>query len=61
VACWIGRTPGQLTDNDPNFAQYRDQNAGGSDVNPDRWVVFHLHFNQRTQWLRNINGRTYLG
>ncbi|KAL0940480.1 glycosylhydrolase family 18-9 [Colletotrichum truncatum] len=56
LAYWIGRTPGVAGGND----MYRDPYManGGPE---DRWVVFHMHIDEGTQWLRTINGRTHVG
>ncbi|KAK4233286.1 glycosylhydrolase family 18-9 [Achaetomium macrosporum] len=56
LAYWIGPVPGQPGGSD----RYRD-NTRPTNGRPDRWVVVHLHINERTNWLRSFNGRTYVG
>ncbi|KAK2035450.1 hypothetical protein LX32DRAFT_647515 [Colletotrichum zoysiae] len=56
LAYWIGRTPGVAGGNDV----YRDPYMANGGP-PDRWVVFHMHIDEATQWLRTINGRTHVG
>ncbi|GJC97834.1 Chitinase [Colletotrichum higginsianum IMI 349063] len=53
---WIGPTPGVAGGNDI----YRDPYMANGGPQ-DRWVVFHMHIDEGTQWLRTINGRTHVG
>ncbi|KAK2763376.1 glycosylhydrolase family 18-9 [Colletotrichum kahawae] len=56
LAYWIGRTPGVAGGNDI----YRDPDMANGGPQ-DRWVVFHMHIDVDTDWLRTINGRTHVG
>ncbi|EFY94032.1 glycoside hydrolase family 18 protein [Metarhizium robertsii ARSEF 23] len=58
LAYWIGPQPGVHTE-DAELDQYRDTTARNAP--DDRWVVFHLHVDPTREWLRRINGHTYLG
>ncbi|KAI5455806.1 chitinase [Mariannaea sp. PMI_226] len=60
LAYWIGPEPG-IIDPDEDLNDYRDNSWPRSVAEPDRWVVFHLHMDPETEWLREIQGRTYVG
>jgi hypothetical protein len=58
VAYWIGDVPGQ-DDPNPRFNMYRDTRRGNNQ--PDRWVVFHFHFDETEQVFWDIDGHSYAG
>lgn len=66
LAFWIGPYPGtwsRYTDQELELWRYRDlrvqgrQNAGQR----DRWVVFHIHFDETRPLFWDFNGHTYMG
>ncbi|KAK6193541.1 hypothetical protein LQW54_012346 [Pestalotiopsis sp. IQ-011] len=59
VAYWIGPQPGMAGGSDA----YRDAVTQGNGAVQDNWAVFHFHINFQSDvpWLRQINGRTYVG
>jgi chitinase len=58
LAYWIGPTPG-VESNDVRLDRYRDATPRGGVR--DTYVVFHLHLEEGTEMLRNVQGRTYMG
>ncbi|KAK1532412.1 glycosylhydrolase family 18-9 [Colletotrichum costaricense] len=55
LAYWIGDTPGVPTGSELN--RFRDNSEG----NEERFVVFHFHVNERTNWIAHVDGRTRVG
>ncbi|KAF1912024.1 hypothetical protein BDU57DRAFT_523336 [Ampelomyces quisqualis] len=62
LAYWIGTRPG-VVDNHPDLDVYRDMRTTGRNGPqvPDRWVVFHFHFDETRDIFFDIDGRTYAG
>lgn len=66
LAYWIGPQVGvwnQQVEDNRNLWQYRDmRQAGRTHANlRDRWVVFHLHFDETRGVFYDYNGHTYAG
>jgi len=55
LAYWIGDTPGVPTG--AELDRFRDSSEG----NAERFVVFHFHINEETNWLAHVDGRTRIG